>query len=123
MTGSAKPTPYDRVGTLRFAYPTFATVPALPAEFGQVTLRLWGLAMKPWRSIAVLLIALATSGCGAASVIQQHNVEDSQSATDITAAFAAMQEQCNAELKSRRVDGVRGGGSFSCCCPRLWVCG
>jgi hypothetical protein len=46
--------------------------------------------MKPLRSIAVLLVALTASGCGAASVIQQHNVKDSQSATDITSAFAAM---------------------------------
>jgi hypothetical protein len=68
--------------------------------------------MKPLRSIAALLIALAASGCGAASVIQQHNVEDTQSATDITAAFAAMQAQCAAEVKSPEIDPIRDKINF-----------
>jgi len=75
--------------------------------------------MKPWRSIAALLIALSTSGCGAASVIQQHNVEDSQSATDLAAAFAAMQEQCNAELKSPELDPIRDKVNFNSPSPPL----
>jgi hypothetical protein len=75
--------------------------------------------MRPRRSIAVLLIALTTSGCGAASVIQQHNVEDSQSATDITAAFAAMQAQCAAEVKSPEIDPIRYKVNFDAPSPPL----
>jgi hypothetical protein len=75
--------------------------------------------MRPGRSIAALLIALTTSGCGAASVIQQHNVEDSQSATDLPAAFAAMQEQCNAELKSPELDPIRDKVNFNSPSPPL----
>jgi hypothetical protein len=68
--------------------------------------------MRRWRLAAILAMALSTSGCGANAVIQQHNLEDTQAATDIAAATSAAQKQCDAELKSPELDPIRDKVSF-----------
>jgi hypothetical protein len=69
--------------------------------------------MGCWRQAVVLLSVLVTGGCGAATVIQQHNVEDTKAATDITAAMAATQQQCAAGLQSPELDPIRDKVSFN----------
>lgn len=61
--------------------------------------------------MASLLLAFSVGGCGANTVIQQHNVEDTQSATDMQARTGAAIAQCAEVMRAPEI--IRAKVNFS----------